>query len=191
MVIKEITSLRYTESGAIDCDVLFEGMEDPAPYTATPDDTATTGQQIWQELQSGKWGNIAPFKVTAEMLEAVKAAKRQEIEVWRDAQENSEFVFDFDGRRWDCGKASQSRLTPVVAAAKSRMLPEGFFWTDADNNDVAMTPEQLVQLDAAMTQAMVFQGFRIHERQRQMKEEVAALQSIDDIRSYNVDWGTA
>ncbi len=40
MQIKEITSPRYTESGAIDCDVLFEGMEDPLPYTATPDDTA-------------------------------------------------------------------------------------------------------------------------------------------------------
>ncbi|ELS3244602.1 DUF4376 domain-containing protein, partial [Escherichia coli] len=50
MQIKEITSPRYTESGAIDCDVLFEGMEDPLPYTATPEDTATTGQQIWQEL---------------------------------------------------------------------------------------------------------------------------------------------
>ncbi len=64
MQIKEITSPRYTESGAIDCDVLFEGMEDPLPYTATPDDTAKTGQQIWQELQSGKWGEIAPFTVT-------------------------------------------------------------------------------------------------------------------------------
>ncbi|MVW21911.1 DUF4376 domain-containing protein, partial [Escherichia coli] len=56
MQIKEITSPRYTESGAIDCDVLFEEMEAPVPYTATPEDTTTTGQQIWQELQSGKWG---------------------------------------------------------------------------------------------------------------------------------------
>ncbi|EMW1927821.1 DUF4376 domain-containing protein, partial [Escherichia coli] len=80
MQIKEITSPRYTESGAIDCDVLFEGMEDPLPYTATPEDTATTGQQIWQELQSGKWGEIAPFTVTPEMLEAAKDTKKREIE---------------------------------------------------------------------------------------------------------------
>ncbi|HBH7757449.1 TPA: DUF4376 domain-containing protein, partial [Escherichia coli] len=40
--IKKITNPRYTESGAIDCDVLFEGMEAPVPYTATPDDTAKT-----------------------------------------------------------------------------------------------------------------------------------------------------
>ncbi len=45
MQIKEITSPRYTESGAIDCDVLFEGMEDPLPYTATPDDTAKTASK--------------------------------------------------------------------------------------------------------------------------------------------------
>ncbi|MCN3074391.1 DUF4376 domain-containing protein, partial [Escherichia coli] len=56
MNIQEIKKPRYLESGAIDCEVLFEGMDTPIPYTATPEDTATTGQQIWQELQSGKWG---------------------------------------------------------------------------------------------------------------------------------------
>ncbi|MUZ11417.1 hypothetical protein GLN30_25275, partial [Shigella flexneri] len=50
------------------------------PYTATADDVAPTGQQIWQELQSGKWGEIAPFTVTPEMLEAAREARRQEIE---------------------------------------------------------------------------------------------------------------
>ncbi|EOX4685172.1 TPA: DUF4376 domain-containing protein, partial [Escherichia coli] len=54
MQVKAITRPRYLESGAIDCDVLFEGMEEPIPYTATAEDTAETGRQIWQELQSGK-----------------------------------------------------------------------------------------------------------------------------------------
>jgi hypothetical protein len=39
-----------------------------------------------------------------------------------------------------------------------------------------------------MTQVMVAEGFRIHERQRQMKEEVAALQRLEDIRTYPVGW---
>jgi hypothetical protein len=39
-----------------------------------------------------------------------------------------------------------------------------------------------------MTQAMVAEGFRIHERQRQMKEEVAALDTLKAIRSYPVGW---
>lgn len=68
------------------------------------------------------------------------------------------------------------------------MLPPGFFWTDADNHDVELTTEQLVQLAGAMTQVMVAEGFRIHERQRQMKEEVAALQRLEDIRTYPVGW---
>lgn len=42
-IIKEIQNPRYLESGAIDCEILFEGMEDFIPYTATPEDTATTG----------------------------------------------------------------------------------------------------------------------------------------------------
>ncbi|WP_368941618.1 DUF4376 domain-containing protein [Citrobacter werkmanii] len=85
-------------------------------------------------------------------------------------------------------KASQSRLSPVMAAAQAGTLPPGFFWTDADNHDVELTTEQLVQLAGAMTQAMVTEGFRIHERQRQMKEEVAALQRLEDIRAYPVGW---
>ncbi|MEB6547377.1 DUF4376 domain-containing protein, partial [Escherichia coli] len=97
MKILDIKNAHYLENGAIDCEVLFEGMDDPVPYTATPEDTAKTGQQIWQELQSGKWGEIAPFSVTPEMLEAAKAAKRQEIEAWRTEQEAQPFTFEWNG----------------------------------------------------------------------------------------------
>lgn len=191
MDFKEIKNARYLESGAIDCEVLFEEMEEYLPYTAIPDDTTETGQTLWGALMNGEFGEIAPFEATPEMTEAAKEQKLQEIGAWRDAQENSEFVFEFDGHRWDCGKISQSRLTPVVAAAKSNILPDGFFWTDADNNDVAMTPERLIQLDSAMTQAVVAQGFKIHEHQRQMKEDVATLNSLEDIRLYRVGWDRA
>ncbi|MBL6514034.1 hypothetical protein JNO14_24875, partial [Shigella flexneri] len=81
--IKKIINPRYTESGAVDCDVFFDDRDQAVPYTATADDVAPTGQQIWQELQSGKWGEIAPFTVTPEMLEAAREARRQEIEAWR------------------------------------------------------------------------------------------------------------
>ncbi|EBW6364500.1 hypothetical protein DPU24_27830, partial [Salmonella enterica subsp. enterica serovar Oranienburg] len=48
--------------------------------------------------------------------------------------------------------------------------------------------EELISLEAAMQQNMVLQGFKIHERQRQMKEEVEALTTLDAVRSYNVGW---
>ncbi|NAQ11474.1 DUF4376 domain-containing protein, partial [Escherichia coli] len=53
MEIKRIENARYLENGAIDCGVLFDGMDEPVPYTATATDTAETGQRVWQELQSG------------------------------------------------------------------------------------------------------------------------------------------
>ncbi|EHF7707538.1 DUF4376 domain-containing protein, partial [Salmonella enterica] len=97
-------------------------------------------------------------------------------------------IFTLNGHRWDCGKASQTRLSPVVAVAKSGMLPPGFFWTDADNIDVPMTTDELTALEAAMQQNMVLQGFKIHERQRQMKEEVDKLTDYKAIKDYAVGW---
>ncbi|EJQ6296133.1 DUF4376 domain-containing protein, partial [Escherichia coli] len=59
-------------------------------------------------------------------------------------------------------------------------LPDGFFWTDADNNNVVLTREKLIALNDAMMVAMVAEGFKIHERQREMKEQ---LNNLDDLRS--------
>ncbi|EAW0680920.1 DUF4376 domain-containing protein, partial [Salmonella enterica] len=89
---------------------------------------------------------------------------------------------------WDCGKASQTRLAPVVAVAKSGELPPGFFWTDADNIDVPMSTDELTALEAAMQQNMVLQGFKIHECQRQMKEEVDKLTDYKAVQDYAVGW---
>ncbi|HDI5990780.1 TPA: DUF4376 domain-containing protein, partial [Escherichia coli] len=100
---------RYTESGAIDCEVLFEGMDEAVPYAATPEDTATTGQQIWQELQSGKWGEIAPFTITPELIAAAKDAKKREIEAWRTEREALPFTFEWNGRTWNAGPDSMAR----------------------------------------------------------------------------------
>ncbi|EIP9977816.1 phage tail protein, partial [Salmonella enterica] len=41
---------------------------------------------------------------------------------------------------------------------------------------------------AAMTQAMVMQGFKIHERQRQMKKDIGELTKVSDILNYSVGW---
>lgn len=180
MQIKEITSPRYTESGAIDCDVLFEGMEDPLPYTATPEDTATTGQQIWQELQSGKWGEIAPFTVTPEMLEAAKDAKKREIEAWRTEQEAQPFTFEWNGRTWNGGPDSLARLYPVVMTAKSDTARDVMTWGDADNQQVKLSMPELEELAAAMAQAQVDRNDEIYQRQREMKER---LSNLDDLRS--------
>ncbi|EMR0736729.1 DUF4376 domain-containing protein [Citrobacter braakii] len=188
MKIQQILNPHYLESGAIDCGVLFEGMDEAIPYTATPDDTAPTGQHIWQELQSGKWGEIAPFTETPEILETARTAKRQEIEAWRTEQEAQPHTFEWNDHTWNGGADSMARLAPVAMAAKVSGARAMLGWSDVSNNSVSLTMKQLKELAGAMAQAMVTEGSRIHERQRQMKDEVAALQTLEDIRAYRVGW---
>ncbi|ECE6803536.1 DUF4376 domain-containing protein [Salmonella enterica subsp. diarizonae] len=193
--IINVTNAKYNENGTIDADVLFaDSFESDGitprylPFTAAEHDAEDYGRQLFADLKAGKYGEVKLFTVTPEMLTAAKQTKHAEINAWRDAQENGSIIFTLNGHRWDCGKASQTRLAPVVAVAKSGVLPPGFFWTDADNIDVPMTADELTALEAAMQQNMVLQGFKIHERQRQMKEELATLADISAIRQYAVGW---
>ncbi|EPC2609761.1 MULTISPECIES: DUF4376 domain-containing protein [Salmonella] len=43
--------------------------------------------------------------------------KYAEINAWRNAQENGNYPFTLNDHHWDCGKASQDRLSPVTAVA--------------------------------------------------------------------------
>ncbi|ELS8133756.1 DUF4376 domain-containing protein [Escherichia coli] len=185
--IKEIKNARWLENGAIDCEVLFEGMDEVVPYTATPEDTAETGRKVWQELQSGKWGDIAPFTVTPEMLEAARAAKRQEIETWRTEQEAQQFTFKWNGRTWNAGPDSLARLYPVVMAAKSDTARNVMTWGDADNQQVKLSMPELEELAAAMAQAQLDRNDEIYRRQREKKEALDTLEDLDAIRAFNVE----
>lgn len=193
-VITDVRNGKYSEDGSVTAEVRFDnetasdGTPLYLPYTAAAHDPAPYGRQLYADLKAGKYGPIIPFTVTPEMIQAAKDTKHAEINNWRDTQENGSIIFTLNGHRWDCGKASQSRLAPVVAVAKSGALPPGFFWTDADNIDVPMTPDELTALEAAMQQNMVLQGFKIHERQRQMKEDVDKLTDYKAIQNYVVDW---
>ncbi|ENP3189683.1 DUF4376 domain-containing protein [Salmonella enterica] len=178
----------YTESGLINCLVHFEGFADFIPFTASPDVPEEHGRQLYADLKAGKYGPVTPFTVTPEMIQVAKDAKHAEINAWRDAQESGSIIFTLNGHKWDCGKASQTRLAPVVAVARTGALPPGFFWTDADNIDVPMTTDELAALEAAMQQNMVLQGFKIHERQRVMKEQVDNLTDYKAIQGYIVGW---
>ncbi|EDQ4202072.1 hypothetical protein QL369_003728 [Salmonella enterica] len=51
-----------------------------------------------------------------------------------------------------------------------------------------MTTAEITELEAEMQQNMVLQGFKIHERQQQMKEEPDKLTGWQAIKDYTVDW---
>lgn len=186
MKIQEIKNARWLESGAVDCEVLFEGEKAFVPYTAIQDDTAETGQHIWQELQSGKWGEIAPFNVTPEMLEAAKEAKCREIDAWRKEQEAQPFTFEWNGHTWNGGPDSLSRLSPVTVAAKAENARDVFVWGDTSNRQVHLTMAQAGELAAAMAQASMDRNNEIYLRQREMKEALEKLDDFSSIRSFGI-----
>ncbi|MGT3923797.1 DUF4376 domain-containing protein [Escherichia coli] len=187
MKIKKISEQRYLETGDVDCMVEFSGMEMPLPYTASANDTAETGRQIWQELQSGRWGEIAPFTVTPEMLEAAKAAKRREIEAWRTEQEAQPFIFEWNGHSWNGGPDSMARLYPVAMASKSDTARDVMTWGDAENQQVKLSMQQLDELLTAMVQAQVDRNDEIYRRQREMKEALNTLKDLSSIRKLAIN----
>ncbi|EQB0531589.1 DUF4376 domain-containing protein, partial [Escherichia coli] len=90
------------------------------------------GRQLYHGLINGEYGEVLPFTITPEMLEAAKAAKRQEIDAWRTEQEAQPFTFEWNGRTWNAGPDSMARLYPVVMAAKSDTARTTLAWGDAD-----------------------------------------------------------
>ncbi|WP_106490135.1 DUF4376 domain-containing protein [Escherichia coli] len=184
--VKGIRNAHYLENGAVDCEVLFEGETEFVPYTAMQDDSAPTGQRIWEELQSGKWGEIAPFTVTPELIAAAKDAKKREIEAWRTEQEAQPFTFEWNGRTWNAGPDSMARLYPVVMAAKSDTARDVMAWGDADNQQVKLSMPELEELAAAMAQAQVDRNDEIYQRQREMKEQLSRLSTLDEVRALTV-----
>lgn len=185
--IAAIRNARYLENGAVDCEVLFSDLPNFLPYTATSTDSAETGRRVWQELQSGKWGDIAPFNITKEMLEEAKAAKYQEIEAWRTEQEAQPFTFEWNGRTWNAGPDSLARLYPVVMASKSDTARDVMTWGDADNQQMKLSMPELEELAAAMAQAVVERNDEIYRRQREKKEALDTLEDLDAIRAFNVE----
>ena len=178
--VKGIRNAHYLENGAVDCEVLFEGETEFVLYTAMQDDTAPTGQRIWEELQSGKWGEVVPFTVTPELIAAAKDAKKMEIEAWRTEQEAQPFTFEWNGRTWNAGPDSLARLYPVVMAAKSDTARTALAWGDANNQQVKLSMPELEELAVVMAQAQVDRNDEIYQRQREMKER---LSNLDDLRS--------
>ncbi|EBD6267054.1 DUF4376 domain-containing protein [Salmonella enterica] len=189
MKIRTVNGIRnahYLENGAVDCEVLFEGETAFVPYTAMQDDTAPTGQHIWEELQSGKWGAPAPFTVTPELIAAAKDAKKREIEAWRREQEAQPFTFEWNGRTWNAGPDSMARLSPVVMASKSSAARSVMTWGDAGNQQVKMSMPELEELAAAMAQASMDRNNEIYLRQREMKEALEKLGDLCSIRELTI-----
>ncbi|EBU8547022.1 DUF4376 domain-containing protein [Salmonella enterica] len=193
-VITDAKNGRYGENGVIMADVRFDDLTAAdgtplyLPYIATKNDPEPYGVKLYNDLVSGKYGQIVPFTATPEMVQAAKDAKRAEICAWRDAQENGNYLFDYNGHRWDYGKSTQDRMSISLSMAKRNALPADFAWTDGDNNIVPVDNAGLIALAAAIEQAMFEKGMQINQRQLQMKAEVEALTTLEAVKAYVPGW---
>ncbi|ENN7401659.1 DUF4376 domain-containing protein [Escherichia coli] len=138
---------------------------------------------------SGRWKYDNGEVVDTLTVEEAVIRKTAEINAWRNIQEQGNVIFEAEGYRWDASLASRTRIESAMAMVTSGTLPEGFFWTSADNEDIPATAELLTAIYEGMQQALVAQGFKIHERQRQMKQEVSELTTAAEIEAYEVGWG--
>lgn len=163
-----------------------------------PDDLISLTDEQYHELMQGQAeGKYIEHKKDGptlvdypdQSLEDARKQKHAEINAWRNTQENANYVFQFNNHNWDYGKATQERLTLSVQMAKANKLPDGFIWTDADNNDVPMSAGELLNLSDAIDQAMFTTGLKIHLRQREMKEAIDRLTDAKAILTYTVSWG--
>ncbi|EBW6383666.1 phage tail protein [Salmonella enterica subsp. enterica serovar Stanley] len=164
-----------------------------------PADTVEVSDDVWLEFagnhppegkQRAAGSDNLPCWVDIPLpdIEDARSRKHDEINAWRNKQENANYTFTFNNHKWDYGKATQERLSLSVQMAKANKLPAGFIWTDADNNDVPMTAGELLNLSDAIDQAMFTKGLQIHMRQREMKEEIDKLTDVKAILDYVVGW---
>ncbi|EFD0496387.1 DUF4376 domain-containing protein [Escherichia coli] len=191
MKVDKITSPVWADRGhtTINCIVKFSDAETECVFTASADDPESYGREIFEACIRGDAGPVGEYRANDDMaVEEARRMKNAEINAWRDAMEASGYVFEHRGRKWDYGKETMTRLGMSASAARGGVLPEGFFWTDAENNDVPMTADELISLSDAAGKAMFRKGLEIHIRQREMKKAIEELSDSETILAYRVGW---
>lgn len=170
----------YTHSAELPLNPVSGLPFDHNPAVCTPDPVPGHNPGTEQARRvNGAWvieprpAIPAPEPEPEASLEEMRVRAHVVVNAWRTWKEQQDITFEHAGRVWDGGLTTRQRLKPVLSLAE---LPAGFFWTDHDNNDVAVTAADLAALDAAHEIALVTEGFRIHVLQRQMK---AAIELMD------------
>ncbi|MFP2768019.1 DUF4376 domain-containing protein [Oceanisphaera sp. KMM 10153] len=160
------------------------------PFKTTPPPEPGAGQYVLAspDGSADDWELIAK-EGDEWSLDFHQQAKHAEINQWRDAQEAENLQFEHGGHQWDGGTASKNRMAETLALGNAlAALPAGFFWTSAADVDVPMTLTELQALADSMAAARGLRGFEIHSRQRQMKADVVALDTIEAVQSYVIGW---
>lgn len=188
MKIIDIKNAQYTAYGAIDCEVLFSGLPDYVSYTATETDVAETGKAVWVELMSGNFGEITPYTVNPQFIEALKQQMLSEIKEWRKREESSTTIVSYNGARYDVDNATLDRIYPVLLAQKASSARQAVIWRDVDNRPVEMSSSEFENLVVAMSSELATKNDTIYTRQREMKDQVLSASTVEELQSITIGW---
>ncbi len=125
------------------------GAYPPDTTTLAPAHHWTDGTARHGSFRQMCWHNI---------LSVLKQSKFEEINQWRDEQELAGIIFEWNGHPLGWRSDVPCPVITGISSGQSRGIACRFFWTDADNQDVAVTAEELIELEVQMLQAMVSQG---------------------------------
>lgn len=84
MVILGARNMVYTETGAIDCEVLVG--EQWLPFCASEDDSMAYGSTLYQEAIEGKWGEVRPYEPTEKTFSEPSSAMATKTELMTNAE---------------------------------------------------------------------------------------------------------
>ncbi|MGL5344865.1 MAG: DUF4376 domain-containing protein [Plesiomonas sp.] len=97
------------------------------------------------------------------------------------------FIFEHGGRTWNGGRDSMERLAPASMAIETGTR-DVLAWGDANNQPVPLTLTDLNQLLSAMAMEQLKHNDCVYQQARAMKEHVATLTTLSDIRSFQIPY---
>ena len=109
-------------------------------------------------------------------LADAKEHKRAMINLWRD--EEGEKPLTWNGRKWQMRRSDREKIMGVALAG---IAPPTGYWTDADDNDVPMTAQDMQALYTAGLTRIA----QIHAHQRARKAALALLADINEVYAFD------
>lgn len=122
----------------------------------------------------GQWIG-GPWEFEAISIENLQARRCAEVDQQKAAVIEGGMMWN--GHRWQVDTGSRAALNEYV----NKTLPEGFFFTDYDNNAVTLSEEQVSELAQAMTNFI----FAAHAQAQSLKQVIRDATTIMDI--INID----
>ncbi len=126
----------------------------------------------------------ADFSFEVQPLDVVKSRRQEEVTAIKATQLAGGFIWN--GKRWDADAQAQANVTSMASAIAAGMeLPQDFFWTSYDNEDVPIDGAGMSALSAAM---MTF-IFNTHSYARSLKDAIEAEVSNASVMDVDINSG--